>query len=423
MPRIRLASPLRTFPALLLALGLVPATAQAAGTPTITKVSPMKIEVGQTLTISGKGFVPGKGTNTVVFKRDGKAAVFVKADSATATRIVLKVPTKVTPFLKGKDGNAAPQKFRLRVLARKFGKAFTSNKLSPQIGPPGAFSNDGSVPGCTPDFKTAKDSDGDGTPDPQEKLYKTDPCKADTDGDGITDTFEIESALDLNSRALPYAGKRPYPNALDGTDKNSDFDGDGLTLGEEYTLWVYTTGGGKLPLTYSDGDQDTNVDGSDTPANGSALDINGDGFLTDDEKDADNDALTNYDESHGRMTSGWWQAATQNNTPAEPPFFGREGTQVMSETSMTDPDTDGDGLPDGADDQDQDGYPNVAELSRALALTPSGQHLMVNPYNPCLPDFRSRVCTLHPPFENPWAPFNFLKAGQPNPITLENLIP
>jgi hypothetical protein len=417
MPRIRLASPLRTFPALLLALGLVPATAQAAGTPTITKVSPMKIEVGQTLTISGKGFVAGKGKNTVVFKRDGKAAVFVKADSATATRIVLKVPAKVTPFLKGKDGSAGPQKFRLRVLARKFGKAFTSNKLSPQIGPPGAFSNDsGSIPGCKPDFKSAKDSDDDGTPDAQEKLYKTNPCKADTDGDGVSDTFEIESALDLNSRALPYAGKRPYPNALDGGDAATDYDGDGLSLLDEYGLWMYTTGGGKLPLNYSDGDQDTNVEGSNTPSNGSALDMNGDGYITDDEKDADGDGLTNWDEMHGRMTAGWWAGMFQD----EKPFAGAPGAQAMSELSATDPDTDGDGLPDGADDQDQDGMSNLQELDRHTALTPGGQNLWVNPYNPCLPDFLSRTCTLHPPMSDPWAPFP-IPPGTTSPLTTTKL--
>ena len=132
---------------------------------------------------------------------------------------------------------------------------------------------------------------------------KTDPCKLDTDGDGVSDAFEVESALDLNIRALPYPGKRPYPNALDGSDATIDFDGDGLSLIEEYTLWLYTNNG-NLPLTYSDGDQDTNPDGDLTPAGGSPLDIDGDGTLADDEKDADNDGMGNYDESHGRLTTG-----------------------------------------------------------------------------------------------------------------------
>ena len=38
-------------------------------------------------------------------------------------------------------------------------------------------------------------------------------------------------------------------------------------------------------------------------------DLNGDGFLTDDEKDVDGDGLTNWDEAHGRMVPPWWQAA------------------------------------------------------------------------------------------------------------------
>ncbi|MCU0257572.1 MAG: IPT/TIG domain-containing protein [Solirubrobacteraceae bacterium] len=416
MPRFRLALPLL---ALVAFAALSPTAAQAVTLPTITKVSPMKLEVGQPLTIRGKGFKAGKNANTVVFKRDGKAAVFVKAESATTTRITVTVPSKLLPYLTGKGGAQGIQTFRLRVLAKKFGKAFTSKKLSPEIGPPGSLGG-GSVAGCKPDPKEPDaDSDTDGVSDGQEKTYKTDPCRVDTDQDGISDGFEIESSLDLNSRALPYAGKKPYPNALDAGDKDIDFDGDSLTLSQEYQLWVYTTGGGKLPLTYSDGDQDTNRESADTPANGSPLDMNGNGVLTDDEKDADTDGLANYDESTGRITIGYWAKLTEST---EPPFAGAPGTQVMAEPSMTDPDTDGDGLLDGADDQDQDGFPNQLELSRATALTGDGQHLLVNPYNPCLPDYRSRVCTLHPPFENAWAPFNFLKPNQPTPMTLENLL-
>ena len=41
------------------------------------------------------------------------------------------------------------------------------------------------------------------------------------------------------TRSLPYPGKRPYPNPL-FADANVDYDGDSLTLTEEYDLWVYT---------------------------------------------------------------------------------------------------------------------------------------------------------------------------------------
>jgi hypothetical protein len=396
MPRFRLVLPLL---ALLASAALPPAAAHAVTLPKITKISPLKLEVGQVLTIRGTGFKAGKNANTVVFKRDGKAAVFVKAESATTTRISVTVPSKLLPYLAGKGGAQGIQTFRLRVLAKKFGKAFTSKKLSPEIGPPGSLGG-GSVAGCKPDPKDpAADSDADGIGDAQEKTYKTDACRVDTDGDGVSDAFELESALDLNSRALPFPGKRPFPNPLDGTDAGIDYDGDGLTLADEYNLWVFTTKG-KLPLTYSDGDQDTNTEAAATPANGSPLDMNGDGVLTDDEKDPDGDGLANWDESHGRLTAAWWAGVFQD----EKPYFGGPGAQVMSELSMIDPDTDGDSVFDGADDQDQDGWSNVQELDRRLAVT-AGGNLWVNPYNPCLPDPGSRACSLHPPLSDPWAPF------------------
>ena len=52
----------------------------------------------------------------------------------------------------------------------------------------------------------------------------------------MTDGWEYYSAKDLNVKAVPYPGKRPFPNALDPSDgargparSNIDFDGDGLT--------------------------------------------------------------------------------------------------------------------------------------------------------------------------------------------------
>jgi hypothetical protein len=35
-----------------------------------------------------------------------------------------------------KDGNPSPTRFRVRVLARKFGRAFTATRLSPVVSPP-----------------------------------------------------------------------------------------------------------------------------------------------------------------------------------------------------------------------------------------------------------------------------------------------
>ncbi len=396
--------------ALFLALVLVPG-ASAATTPKITKVSPLKLAIGDSLTINGSGFIPGKQKDIVVFKRDGKPAIFVKADSATSTRLVVKVPDKLIPFLNDSKGAPAAQIFRLRVLAKRFGVAFTAKALSPQIGPAGSG---GAVPGCAPQINSdAVDSDKDGLSDALEHRIGTDPCKLDTDGDGISDGYEYESALDLNNRALPYPGKEPYANPLDGTDATIDYDGDGLTMADEYALWMYTTGG-KFPLTYSDGTQDTGGPTIVTPDT-AALDLNGDGVLEDGEKDADNDALSNWDEMHGRMTAAWWAAEFANETP----FAGAPGTQVMSGVSATDPDSNGNGVPDGADDQDHDGFTNLQELDRRTATFGSA-NLWVNPYNPCLPDPRSRTCTLHPPFGSAWAPFP-IPATATFPLTTTNL--
>ena len=79
-----------------------------------------------------------------------------------------------------------------------------------------------------------------------------------------------------------------------------------------------------------------------------------------------------------------------------------------------DADSDGDGVRDGADDQDHDDIPNLMELSRFAASgffdgkrackpkddlpkPPATNHPdaygRVNPFNPCLPYTGSRTCT------------------------------
>ena len=119
---------------LLLLIPASPATAKSA-LPTITDVSPLKAHIGDKLTIKGSRFVPGKQTNIVVFKRDGKPAVFVKADTATRSSLTVTLPEKLGPFLVDGAGAAGAFKFRLRILAAKLGRAFTATKDSPQISP------------------------------------------------------------------------------------------------------------------------------------------------------------------------------------------------------------------------------------------------------------------------------------------------
>jgi len=94
MPRL-----LRLLLALAVSLpAALPAGAAAAKPkyPSITKVSPMQLGVGDTLTLRGKNFRAGKGRNTVVFQRTGGRAVFVKAGRTRThwtVRMVLRTST------------------------------------------------------------------------------------------------------------------------------------------------------------------------------------------------------------------------------------------------------------------------------------------------------------------------------------------
>ena len=367
--------------------------------PVVTKVTPMKVGVGDLITISGRGFRSGKNTNTVVFKRSGQRAVFVKAESATATKLTLHVPLKLQAYMPVQNSQPAPGVFSIRVISRRFGQKFTGRSLSPTIGPAGTGIQ---APGTTPpsayeqclaaaQANPAGDEDKDSLSNGLEKSVGTDPCRADTDTDGLSDGWEYQSALDLNSRAYPYPGKKPWPNPLDPTDANYDFDGDGLSAAQEFQLWQYVGSpfgpGGDL-AAYSDGTQNTGgmVLTAGNPAL-QALDLNGDGNLTDDERDADNDGLSNMVEFNTTGTQAWWAGGPYKNEKAYK-------WRTFAETSPTDPDSDGDGVLDGADDQDADGYDNYTEMQFDRR-----QGLYVQPFNPCLPNPYSVVCSRYVPLD------------------------
>jgi hypothetical protein len=367
--------------------------------PTIQRVKPLRLRIGERLTIIGRNFIPGRRRNTVVFLREGAPAVFLKAQRATRTRLTVLLTSKLGRYLIGKNnGEKGPTRFRLRVLAHRFGARFTPLRLSPLVLPPKKPDEEGgstpvgpTVPVCSAATASAAptlDADGDALTNGLELQIHTDPCLADSDGDSIPDGYEYESALDYNTRALPYPGKRPYPNPLDPSDRDTDYDGDGLTLADEHAAWV-AYGHSSFPLLYSDGTQTSGGPVQVTPAT-QWEDMDGSGFLTDDEKDVDGDGLTNWDEAHGRMWPPWWVAIYRN----EKPF-----TLTYLQTDWLDPDTDGDTLPDGADDVDHDGYTNVSEIDR------DGSGLWVQPFNPCLPDPYSVTCPQHPPVDNPYEPF------------------
>jgi hypothetical protein len=415
-------------------------------TPTVTSIVPMRAQVGEKLTINGKNFVAGKGKTKVYFLRQGGGVAWVASDSGSKTRLIVTVPEKLIPLLRGTAENREPTKFQIRLLTKRFGAATKLAKspvfTAPNVAPadPGTPGTPGPADPGTPadgdcDADGAKnsvdaDDDNDALSDELEVVpAHTDPCKADTDGDGIADGFEFYSAKDINGAALPYPAKKPWPNPLDSVDAGIDHDGDGLTMTDEYLLWKYY-GNLSVPLNYSAGLQHSVNEVVPTQIELAYMDMDHDGKLSDDERDGDGDGLTNWDEAHGRMLQEWWDATYDGqNYPSK-----KETRYPVTFTgvSIFDPDSDGDGVKDGADDQDDDGLSNAFEVARPgdwtgtwtwrgygdtypYATATDNPWSRVQPYNPCKPVY-SHTCHLHPPLghyeeDEPWAGQNRSDAG------------
>jgi len=118
------------------------------------------------------------------------------------------------------------------------------------------------------------------------------------------------------------------------------------------------------------------------------------------------------------MRISWWAAKYDGqNGPKETPY--PDAARRFAEPSFIDPDSDGDGILDGNDDQDHDGYPNWFEASRPTdwftqyastiypwPATPGRTNPLarVNPFNPCKPIY-SDAC------HNP-APLGYYEPGE-----------
>ena len=135
------------------------------------------------------------------------------------------------------------------------------------------------------------------------------------------------------------------------------------------------------------------------------------GFLSDSERDEDADGLTNWAETRGCMNAKYWAGVYNKETPY---YITYAGTQLDVA------DTDGDGIRDGADDQDHDDVPNVMECSRILACGPGrgrsdgdeAAHRppwkgFVQPLQPVRAAHQVAYVQAHRPGgRTPWAPFN-----------------
>lgn len=341
--------------------------AAAIAEPKISSVSPMALKVGQKLTIKGKNFRSGR--TKVYFLRNGGGAVIVKADSASKKKLVVTVPDTIVPLLNQSGADLLPTKFKLRILTKVYGPVGGA-KQAPTIS-----AKDDTTPNPKPKCPVGgtADSDFDGLSDATEKSIGTNACKSDSDGDTLPDGYEYQSALDMNNTtpfgvpnaARPYPGETPWPNPLNAKDADIDHDGDGMAMSLEYQLNKYAGGPKVGDLQYSDGQQRSrNVLAPTEPAldyvDITHFPIYNDGVLSDDERDADNDGLPNWDEAEGRMTQTWWDLEYNQEGSYHEKIYPRTFPKV----SAFDADSDGDGIKDGADDQDFDGLSNAFEISR-----------------------------------------------------------
>jgi hypothetical protein len=497
-PTLRHAGLMAAAAALLVPAAAGTATADAKRAPVVKRVAPKKVFVGETMTIHGRHFRRGVNKNMVAFKRKGAKVVLAPAQKGTTKLLKVELPKRLEKVLLVQNGTPIETRLQVRVMSSRFGKRYTRRAKSPLVGP--------ERPPAPPKPKRANpngDCDGDGqinrvdTDDDNDLLSDTtepalnkllDACNADTDGDGVEDGYEYQSARDLNddehqssNNYTPYPRKLPYPNPLDGEDAATDHDGDALTLLEEFRLWNFAASAGAPRtlerLTYSAGEQFSASNraggtGNRVPwlaaagydkqaefmnwasANGYASvrlshlsdveywqggatydirDFDRDGnvesagqwdeatyynslggtMLDDSERDEDADGLSNWAETRGCMHQGYWNSLYVKESPY---YLTYEGT------NLDDPDTDGDGVRDGADDQDHDDVPNMMECSRSLAADwaqdipgaspgptlPGARPLegWVNPFNPCLPYTRSRSCGQIVTINDGWAPFD-----------------
>ncbi len=248
----------------------------------------------------------------------------------------------------------------------------------------------------------AYDSDGDGLTNAQEDALGTSRSNPDTDGDGVPDGAEagdtdgdgipnaLESSLvdtdgDGVSNQLDAANNNAcVPNANSAPCLALDSDGDGLTNAQEDTLGTSrsnpdTDGDGTL-----DGAEagDTDHDGIPDALESSITDTDGDGMPDQFDPANGNPCIPNPNSLLCRLLDSDGDGLSN----AQEDALG---------TNRNNPDTDGDGVLDGAElgDTDGDGIPNALESS---IVDSDGDGVSnqndANDSNPCMPNANSAPC-------------------------------
>ena len=174
----------------------------------------------------------------------------------------------------------------------------------------------------------SEDTDGDGLFDTWEERYGLDPELSDTDGDMVPDDEEDGDNDGLDNGGEQSAGTDPT---------DPDTDGDGYEDGDENNTgtWTNDQATGTDP-TNPDSDGDTLVDGVENPEQ---------------------------------------PFVDENQTGSDPNLVDTDADQlpdnveVAIELDPNDPDTDGNGTPDGGEDEDMDGSPNAMELANGTGIS------------------------------------------------------
>ena len=190
---------------------------------------------------------------------------------------------------------------------------------------------------------SVEDADKDMLTNLGEYLNSTDPWNPDTDGDGMSDGWEVLQGFDpLNpDDAQQDADGDGLSNLMEmhlGTDPwSNDTDSDGLS---DYDELHYGTNP-LMPDTDGEGIKDgTEIYGVTSPHY-----LNTTYFTNATERDTDSDGLTDYEEVFEYFTD-----PTNPDTDGDGLFDGAEvdpQRYAAKPTNATNPDTDGDGMPDG----------------------------------------------------------------------------
>ena len=392
---------------------------------------------------AASNFRRGRNKNTVVFKRDGGRAVFVKADIGTDKLLRSSCPHRSRSALVDAATAAGRRPASACACSRP-----SSAARSPR---PSARRSIGPAEGsrhARPPARRAPTATATATASPTARhrrrqrpaarhargALKTDPCKADTDGDGVPDGYEYRSALDLNDdeyqqpseRRAPVPGQAAVPERArpdrrqqrlrrrraharrgvrplavhDDAASGAPYDLSTLTYsdGTQYSLYARDASGRRRPSQpvvdlrqaqpvrrlgrrqrlRAHRDPGPRPHAVERPVEpGHRADVQHlrrqprrhaatrpptttTATATSPTTSATRTptASSNFDETHGADEPELLDQLLLRRAPYLIKYAG---------TSVTDPDTDGDGVRDGADDQDFDGFPNIMELSRTAA--------------------------------------------------------